>query len=102
MAPVTYSSSPGFAPERVSTCRRLAVPATVSIEHQRPIRSGEVTADDRHAVFDGQGDQAGDHLFEVGDRECMRKRQRQQRQPRCRAHRREIAQVDRQGPVPDG
>ena len=50
-------------------------------------------------VAPGERREAGDDRVEVGERERGRQRHREQREPRRGAHRREIAEVDRERAV---
>ena len=71
------------------------------IDDQRPWRPSDIAADERNVVVNGQREQAVHDLIERGHLERIGKRKRQQRCPRPRTHRREVAQVDGERPVAD-
>ena len=99
--PVTYTSSPGRAPARVSTLRGLADPMRRDVECERPGRLRDVAADQRDAVRRGERQQTVEQLLERGDVQGRRQREREQRGVRRCAHRRQIAQVDGQRAMSD-
>ena len=80
----------------------MTVPITVTSIIERTGRARQVAADDVEPVPARQGGEPRDERVEVGARQGRGQRQGEQRQPRRRAHRREVAQVDGERAMADG
>ena len=102
MAPVTYTSSPGRAPARVSTRRGLtdpiAVTSIISGPGDRVMLPPTIATRCRAA----SAEQSVDDAIDDSDSSCVWQHEREQRGARLGAHRREVAEVDGQRPMPDG
>ena len=93
--PVTYNSSPGRAPPRVSTLRGRTKPISVTSTITGPGDSRDVAARERDLMRPGDRQKPVDQRVEVIGRQVARQGQREQRHPRRGAHGRDVRQIDR-------